>query len=125
MQELNLKIERLDHLGIVASTIKDLEIIKMIDDRIGTSKQEIVTTGEAIAAMVLNGLGFTSEPLYLSPSFFEDKPLTNLFGKDNLNPNNFNATKLSNSLDKIYEYGLEKLFFELAVESCSLEKIET
>lgn len=124
MQELNLKIERLDHLGIVASTIKDLGIIKMIDDRIGTSKQEIVTTGEAIAAMVLNGLGFTSEPLYLSPSFFEDKPLTNLFGKDNLNPNNFNATKLSNSLDKIYEYGLEKLFFELAVESCSLEKIE-
>ena len=38
MQELNLKIERLDHLGIVASTIKDLGIIKMIDDRIGKCK---------------------------------------------------------------------------------------
>lgn len=124
MQQLDLKIERLDHLGIVASTIKDLGIVEMIDDRIGTSKQEIVTTGEAIAAMVLNGLGFTSEALYLSSYFFKDKPLNNLFGKENLTPNNFNATKLSNSLDQIYKYGLEKLFFELAVESCTLEKIE-
>ena len=124
MQQLNLEIERLDHLGIIASTIKDLGIIKMINDRIGTSNQEVITTGEAVAAMVLNGLGFTSEPLYLSPYFFEGKPLANLFGKDNLTPENFNATKLSHSLDNIYEYGLEKLFLELAVESCALEKIE-
>ena len=50
--------------------------------------------------------------------------MANLFGKDNLTPENFNATKLSLRLDNIYEYGLEKLFLELAVESCALEKIE-
>ena len=71
MQQLNLEIERLDHLGIIASTIKDLGIIKMINDRIGTSNQEVITTGEAVAATVLNGLGFTSEPLYLSPYFLK------------------------------------------------------
>lgn len=124
MQQLNLEIQRLDHLGIIASTIRDLGIVKMINDRVGTSKQEIITTGEAVAGMVINGLGFTSEPLYLSPYFFEDKPLSNLFGKDHLVPENFNATKLSHSLDNIYEYGLEKLFFEIAVECCTLEKIE-
>ena len=31
---LNVKIERLDHLGIIAGVIKDLEIIELIDKRI-------------------------------------------------------------------------------------------
>jgi hypothetical protein len=55
MQQLNLEIKRLDHLGIIASTIRDLGIVKMINDRVGTSKQEIITTGEAVAGMVING----------------------------------------------------------------------
>ena len=30
----DLKVERLDHLGIISGVIKDLGIIEMIDDRI-------------------------------------------------------------------------------------------
>ena len=82
MDSLDLKVERLDHLGLVASTIKDLKLIEMIDERIPTSPQETITTGEAVAGMILNGLGFTSEPLYLSPEFFSDKPLSNLFDRN-------------------------------------------
>lgn len=70
MDSLNLHVERLDHLGIVASTIKDLKLIELIDEKIKISSQEKITTGEAVAGMILNGLGFTSEPLYLSPEFF-------------------------------------------------------
>jgi transposase len=118
MEDLNLKISRLDHLGIVASTVKDLDIIEMINSRIGTSKQEVISTGEAAAGMVYNGLGFTSEALYLSPHFFEDKALDVIFERDDIEPKNFNADKLGNSLDAMHAYGLENLFFEIALESC-------
>ena len=101
----DLKISRLDHLGIVSGTIKDLNIIEMIDDRIGTSKQEVISPGEAVAGMIYNGLGFTGEALYLSPHFFEDKPLNILFDRNDLVPNNFNADKLGNSLDALHSYG--------------------
>ena len=104
MDSLDLKVERLDHLGLVASTIKDLKLIEMIDERIPTSPQETITTGEAVAGMILNGLGFTSEPLYLSPEFFSDKPLSNLFDRNDIGASNFNARKLSDSLDDVYKY---------------------
>ena len=50
---MEVQVERLDHLGIVAGTIKELKIIEMINERIGTSKQEIISTGEAVAAMMV------------------------------------------------------------------------
>jgi hypothetical protein len=33
-----------------------------------------------VAAMIINGLGFTAKPLYLSPDFFESKPVSRLIG---------------------------------------------
>ena len=51
---MEVRVERLDHLGVVAGTIKELGIVDMINTRVGTSKQEIVSTGEAVAAMILN-----------------------------------------------------------------------
>lgn len=125
MDEMEVQVERLDHLGIVAGTIKDLKIIEMINERIGTSKQEIITTGEAVAAMILNGLGFANTPLYLSPQFFENKALSTLFDRDDIKPNNFNATKLSNSLDAVHDYGTERLFMEIAVSACEIENVDT
>lgn len=121
----DLKISRLDHLGIVSGTIKDLNIIEMIDDRIGTSKQEVISPGEAVAGMIYNGLGFTGEALYLSPHFFEDKPLNILFDRNDLVPKNFNADKLGNSLDALHSYGLENLMLELALSACTKENIDT
>jgi hypothetical protein len=52
-------VERLDQLGIIAGVIKDLGIIEMIDARIVPDDQEDITTGEAVAGMILNGLGFS------------------------------------------------------------------
>ena len=50
-------VERLDHLGLVASVIKDLGIVEMIDARLGLHDQEEISAGEAVAGMILNGLG--------------------------------------------------------------------
>ena len=64
-----LRVERLDHLGLIAHMIKDLGLISMIDARIVPDEQEEITPGEAIAGMILNGLGFANRPLSLPPSF--------------------------------------------------------
>lgn len=50
----------------------------MINDRVGLSKQEIVTTGEAIASMIINGLGFNSEPLIYHHIFSRINHFTNI-----------------------------------------------
>ncbi len=73
------RVERLDHLGIVAGVIHDLGIIEMIDSRIEPDERERISTGEAIAGMILNSLGFSNRPISLTPQFFENKPMALLF----------------------------------------------
>ena len=51
----SVSVERLDHLGVVASVIKDVGIIEMIDARFPRHDQEEITAGEAVAGMILNG----------------------------------------------------------------------
>jgi hypothetical protein len=55
-----IRVERLDHLGVIASVIQDLGLIGMIDTRLVPDEQEVITPGEAVAAMILNGLGFAN-----------------------------------------------------------------
>jgi hypothetical protein len=39
-----------------------------------------VSLGQAVKAMILNGLGFVNQQLYLVPSFFQNKPTAQLVG---------------------------------------------
>ena len=63
-----IRVERLDHLGVIASVIKDLGLIDMIDTRLVPDDQEVLTPGEAVAANGQRGDGvgvgvrFTSLP---------------------------------------------------------------
>ena len=41
---------------------------------------EIVSAGVVVKAMILNGLGMFSRPLYLFPNFFQDKATEHLLG---------------------------------------------
>jgi len=118
-----LFVERLDHLGVVAGVIKDLGIIEMIDTRIPPDEREKITTGEAIAGMILNGLGFSNRPLSLTPQFFEKKPLDLLFRED-VCFQHFNRFKLGRSLDKVYAYGINLLFSEISLSVCQKEGID-
>ena len=69
------KVDRVDHHGIVARTIDDLNIVSLIDNMVGIYPDEKVTTGEAIKAMIINGLGFTDRPLTLTPQFYDNCPM--------------------------------------------------
>jgi len=119
----SVSVERLDHLGVVASVIKDLGIIEMINARVPPHTQEEITTGEAIAGMIVNGLGFANRPLSLTPQFFANKPLDLLF-RPGVRADMFNRFKLGRSLDEVYSYGCDLLFSELALAVCAQEGIE-
>jgi transposase len=72
---MDMQIQRIDHLGVIAGVIKDLKIIELIDQKIPKDEREEISTGEAIAGMIINGLGFSDRPLSLTPQFFESKAI--------------------------------------------------
>jgi transposase len=116
-------VERLDHLGLIASVINDLGLVKMIDARLKPDEQEEITPGEAIKGMILNGLGFANRPLSLTPQFFAGKPLDLLF-RPGVDADMFNRFKLGRTLDEVNTYGGDLLFSELALAVCQHETID-
>jgi len=116
-------VERLDHLGLLASVIKDLGLIAMIDARLVPNPQEEITPGEAVAGMLLNGLGFSNRPLSLTPQFFANKPL-DLLLREGLRAEMFNRFKLGRTLTEVHAYGCDLLFSELALAVCLQEGID-
>ena len=58
-----VRVERLDHLGVMASLIKDLGLMNMIDTRLVPDVQAMMTPGEAVVGMMLNGLGLAHRPV--------------------------------------------------------------
>jgi transposase len=119
----SVHVERLDHLGLVACMIKDLGLISMIDARLTPDAQEEITAGEAVAGMILNGLGFANRPLSLTPQFFTNKPLDLLF-RPGVRAERFNRFKLGRTLDEVHAYGCDLLFSEVALAVCAQESLE-
>jgi hypothetical protein len=70
----------------------------MIDRRLVPDEQERLTPGEAVAGMILNGLGFAKRPLSLTPQFFAHNPLDLLF-RHGSDAEMFNRFKLGRPLD--------------------------
>lgn len=101
--------KRLDNLGIVMGTLREFGIIDLIDQKIGNDDQHNISTGEAIAAMVMNGLGFVSRPLSLTPQFFQTKALDILFSRE-LDPDELNRHRLGRALDDIHTYSTLAIF---------------
>ena len=65
----------LDHLGLVAGMFDALGMGEILDQ---ATQQNLelrdLTVGEAVKAMVPNGLGCINQALYLVPRFFHTKP---------------------------------------------------
>lgn len=104
----------LDHLGLVAGMLQEIGLSKLIDDLL-LDKQDTqhVSTGKALEAMILNGLGFANKRLYLIPKFFEDKPIELLLGSG-YEAAHFNDDRLGRALDELYEAGVTALFTKVS-----------
>jgi transposase len=119
----SVHVERLDHLGVMASVIKDIELIEMINARLIPDGQATLTPGEAVAGMILNGLGFAPRPLSLTPQFFARRPL-DLWFREGVDAEMFNRCKLGRTLDAAYADGCDLLFQELALAVWAHEGID-
>lgn len=89
----NINIKNLDHLGIVAGLIDKIELVDVINNIVGIAPDEKITTGEVVKAMLLNGLGFVTSPLYLFTEFFSGKAIKHLMG-ESIEPEWLNDDKL-------------------------------
>ncbi len=95
----------------------ELEIGQRIDRAIAQDfDQRIVSVGQAVKAMVLNGLGFVNQRLYLMPRFFQTKPTERLIGAG-IGAEHLNDDTLGRALDALYDYGVTELFRNLAAHA--------
>lgn len=75
-------IKRLDHLGLIAAFCHEAGLPRIIDRIIPKTSDHNVSHGDAVLAMILNGLGFHSRTLHMFSDFFETKPIARLLAKD-------------------------------------------
>ena len=110
----DIRVQDIDHCGIVAGIIAEMGLVEQINRQAGTHPQEIISAGQVIKAMVLNGLGFVSAPLYLFEKFFVGKATEHLLG-EGIRPEHLNDDRIGRVLDKLYETGLTEVFVTVAL----------
>ncbi len=122
MTEEIYSTQRLDHLGIVAGICQQIGFIEQIDTCVGATGRK-VSVGEAVQAMVLNALGFVGRALYLTPEFFDNKPVDILI-RAGLTAEDLNDDSLGRALDMLYKAGITQVFFCVASHALSVFGIE-
>jgi transposase len=116
MVSSEISVQTLNHLGIIAGIIDEIGLVEQIDQRLGRHPKEIVSAGQVVKAMILNGLGFVSAPLYLFGKFFEGKATEHLIGAG-VRAEHLNDDRLGRVLDQLYLSGLTQLFVSIALKA--------
>ena len=119
-----VKIKNLDHLGIVAGLIDEIGIVEIINSKLGIDPREKISAGTVVKAILINGLGFVSRPLYLFSQFFEDKGIEELLGEE-IKTDYINDDKIGRVMDELYKHGLNDIFIEVVLSVINKFKIET
>jgi transposase len=120
---LELETKDLDHCGIVAGIVDELGLVEEIDRIVGIHPQQVVSTGQVVKAMILNGLGFVAAPLYLFEEFFIGKAAEHLIG-EGVRPEHFNDDRLGRALDQLWAGGLTQIFMNVAMRAYRQQGIQ-
>ena len=113
-QSTEIEVKNLDHLGLVAGIIDEIGIVEIINEQVSIERGEIVTAGQVVKAIILNGLGFVSRALYLFPQFFEDKATEHLLG-EGIEPKHLNDDKIGRVMDKLYQLDVSGIFLLISL----------
>jgi transposase len=111
----NFAVERMDHLGIVAGVCQEIGLVEYFDS-LDEQTHARVSLGQAVLAMVLNGLGFSNRRLYLIPQFFEHKPIERLIGPG-ITSADINDDCLGRALDWLTANDLTALYAGVAQQA--------
>jgi transposase len=109
-----LIVQNLDHLGIVAGLVDELGIVTTVNQHLGQDPREQVSAGVVVKAMILNGLGLVTAPLYLFGQFFAGKATEHLLGRG-VTADLLNDDRLGRVLDALYVNGLSDLFVKVCL----------
>lgn len=123
MDVQNLQSQRLDHLGIVAGICDEIGLVETIDAQIKDTGRK-VSVGQAVKAMILNGLGFVSRALYLTPEFFHNKPVELLVG-EGIEAADLNDDCLGRALDHLFKQGVTEVFAVVSAKALQVFGIKT
>lgn len=96
--------------------IDEIGIVEQLNQRLGIDSRKKVSTGVVVKAMLLNGLGFVSAPMYLFEKFFSGKATEELLGLG-IKPEYLNDDRLGDVLDELYEAGLSEVFLEISLRA--------
>lgn len=118
-----INIVNLDHLGIVAGIIDEMELVEEVNKKVGIKAKETVSPGQVMKAMILNGLGFLSAPIYLFDAFFVGKATEHLIG-EGITPKQLNDDRIGRALDKYHQAGTTKLFTAIAMKAAMKFQVE-
>jgi transposase len=107
--------KNLDHLGIVSQICDEIGIVEVVDKIIPPDRNMKISHGECVKLMVINGLGFTSRPLYLEAQFFSSRPVNRFLKKDCEDA--INDDRLRRTLDALFNSGCDPLFASIASQA--------
>jgi transposase len=119
-----MTIENLDHWGLVAGLVDEIGIVEKVNELVGEQAGEIVSPGLVVKAMIINGLGVVSAPLYLFYKFFEGKAVEHLLGTG-IQASHLNDDRLGRVLDKLYLVGITEIFTTIALSAAQKFEINT
>ena len=116
MNEQEIAVSNLDHLGIVAGMIDELGIVETIDTYLVSQRK--VSPGTMVKALILNGMGFSQHALYITPAFFERCSVDHLLGPA-YTASDFNDDSIGRTLDDLFAFGISPLFAQVAHKACT------
>ena len=100
----------LDHLGLVSGMCKELGVAEFFDQAHPEQSQDkLISYGQLVVAMLLNGLGFVGRTLHMYPEYFADRPVERLLGKG-IQAAHINDDALGRCLDQLYATGVSELY---------------
>ena len=109
-----MSLKNIDYLGLVAGLIDEIGIVEKINEIGSEQPGEIVSPGQVVKAMLLNGLGLVSGPLYLFSKFFSGKATEHLIG-EGIKPEHLDDYRLGRVLDKLYLARTSQIFGIIAL----------
>ncbi|NJO80512.1 MAG: IS1634 family transposase [Cyanobacteria bacterium RM1_2_2] len=116
MSASEIRVQDIDHSGIVAGVIDEMGLVEPINQRLKQHPLQVVSPGQAVKAMILNGLGFVSAPSYWFEQVFVGKATEHLLG-EGIRAEHLNDDRLGRVLDELFEVGLTELFVEIALNA--------
>jgi transposase len=112
----NIRVQDLDHCGIVAGICDEMGLVEQIDKLLGTHPQEIISPGRVVKAMILNGLGFVSAPLYLFEKFFVGKATEHLLG-EGIRPEHLNDDRDGKNTGQVSRIRINRNICDCSINS--------